>query len=521
MSVITNVKPDQLAFLRAQTQEPKRTLKVPLEMPQLARDIAGKTVQSLNDSIQRTPEVVLTARSPQSGIEYAFVRVNDKDKVYPIALTQVTLGSDLTVKAYAFSAPIDKFNPKNPFKDLKDNGRIFCYRENGLPVARYVLPGDKKLSFIADRLFASQVEALAELCLKGADDARNPSPAQLDEFSPAKLPADALQTMVASGLKGVPSKLGGPPWGDTLLCAESWQGRPVTATSDSEGTTPISVFVGTTLENGQQRWVPVEPPRDADFPVRLATVTVDKDTVYIDGGITAAGDLSAKRFSYDLKTGASEGFSRYHWGTVSLPEKRAMSVVAHVRGKVGEATVTGGGFTGQQAGVPKDPTELLFRAGTSPYRVRKSTNQADKGNYMPTEGISFSNGLVGTSTVSVGDFVFFGPGTDRDGKVRLLNAETRKGIEFPALPEDVGLGQLRLEGNCLTYSGGFTKSDKPNDKMWSLNLDDDKPKWKLVGRSDYLAGSAQVIDTDEGKAAVMVTPNGSGLWFLEPSVTGK
>ncbi len=264
---------------------------------------------------------------------------------------------------------------------------------------------------------------------------------------------------------------------------------------------------------GSPTWVPVEPPRDDRFPLRGATVTVAGPLVYVDGGFDAKGELTRSRFVYDLSQGAGSGFSKEAWSRNSDYDAGAFPVVAHVDTDRGTFNMRGGGIgsvdeaEGKLRAIIRE-TPRLYRSGSNGY-----------GDIVGSSGALQRRRHRRASTLSIGQFVFIGPGSKRDGKVVLLDTRSKDEADVPDLPAKVGQGQLRLEDSKVVYSGGFDPKGRPSATVWSLDLNDSKPKWKEAGESAYLAGPAKVVDLGDGRgASVMVTPKGSAMWFLEAGV---
>ncbi len=243
---IAGVDPNTLSYLRGLGgSRSVGRLDLPLStLPSAVRETLQKTVVSLADSLQK-PNIVSTQSGLDGKSQLNFVQVNDKEKFYPIETTRITVktaAGQVSAPAVRFYAPV-----KDVASGLKDDYAVILFKTGGR--LNLMVKGDDGKTTEVQGDFDARREAedagrdlssgqrAGRSCwaCSGAPAASTPG---TDGFASSSGPS--LSAAVAQGtLKAVPSKAGGPPWGDTLLCAESWNGKPITSTtSDSTSSGP-------------------------------------------------------------------------------------------------------------------------------------------------------------------------------------------------------------------------------------------------------------------------------------------
>lgn len=286
----------------------------------------------------------------------------------------------------------------------------------------------------------------------------------------------------------------GPALAHELCGVGEYRGRTVAVTARRAMGEGVRVYVET-----DAGWRSLPIPNDTAWPVGGVTVVQAGDRLHLFGGVDTDGDVLPSHFSVDLNRLDPEDDDavRRHR---DLAEPSAWAAAV----SDGRDVFLGGGVAGfmVKAGERRERDKIKNQA----FALVRDGTQATR---APAPG-----DLTRSYALSHGGCLFFAPGDSRDGKVRIYD-NTRAGawMTLPALPADVGLGQLFVDRTKLYYAGGFAQGGEPHTGIYAIDLANPRATWTKVGDSAYAAGLARVVVKNGSIQSLMVTPGGHSAVF--------
>ncbi|HSI05197.1 MAG TPA: hypothetical protein VLC93_12000, partial [Myxococcota bacterium] len=308
-----------------------------------------------------------------------------------------------------------------------------------------------------------------------------------------------LRNLCAPRLKATEAP--GPPTGlaDDLCSVAVWRDRIILLTSQRTEGGQTRLWIEDSV-NGRACFREIATPDK--LPPNGVSMAVIDDEVRLYGGAYTDGKTSAAVFTYPLSNAAHTGFAPDQWryGT-EMAKPAAWPVIAIVDRNL---YVTDG--------VTKLAEEKKgddFRMPIVERAFRRLQHQKWIERSAPPED------TTGASVASDRRVFVVGPGNARDGKLYLCDtAQGEKWYTLPALPKAVGMGQVFLSEEKITYVGGFDADGKPSKEVFQLDLNSLSGRWEHVGSSSYVAGRARIVQRRGQLVAIMVTPTASRVYQL-------
>ncbi len=380
------------------------------------------------------------------------------------------------------------------------------------PASLYVKDGTATLmsggEVVEEGPFAKEASSVVDLLLRTA---RQPQAVvekgflgSLFNFGPSTNHSQSLSVELRNlcnpRIKAV--ELAGPPTGlaDDLCSVGVWRDRVIALTSQRGEGGRTRLWLEDKV-NGRACFREIATPDE--LPPNGVSMTVLHDEIRLFGGAHADGSTSAAQWIYPLSQAASaSGFSANHWreGT-ALATAAAWPVIATVDG-----------FKYVLDGVSKlelenEGDKLMMPLLQRSCRLLQNVKWLDRSK-APED-------TTGAQVASDRRVFVVGPGNTRDGKVHLCDtAQDDKWYALPPLPKPVGMGQVFLSEEKVTYVGGFDRDGKPSKEVYQIDLASLSGRWEHVGSSSYAAGRARVVQRKGHLVAIMVTPTASRVYEL-------
>ncbi len=296
------------------------------------------------------------------------------------------------------------------------------------------------------------------------------------------------------------TELAGPPAGlaDDLCSVAVWRDRIVVLTSQRGEGGRTRLWIEDSV-GGRACFREIPTP---ELPPNGVTMTVVDDEVRLYGGAYRDGTTSPEVFVYSLSSASSSGFGPEHWRNgPTMAKPAAWAVVARVDREI---YVTDGVSKLAQ---DKQGDSLRMPVHQRAFRKLQNMKWIERSG-PPTD-------TTGASVASDRRVFVVGPGNARDGKLYLCDTvQGEKWYTLPSLPKAVGVGQVFLSEEKITYVGGFGADGKPSFDIYQLDLNSLSGRWEHVGSSPYVGGLARIVQRKGQLAAVMVTPTHSRVYQI-------
>ena len=291
----------------------------------------------------------------------------------------------------------------------------------------------------------------------------------------------------------------GPPIGlaDDLCAVGVWRERIVLLTSQRTEGGQTRLWIEDSV-NGRACFREIATPQGV--PPNGVSMAIFDDEVRLYGGANTDGTTSADVFVYSLANNVHSGFPPDQWryGT-AMAKPAAWPVVATVNR---ELYVTDG------------VSELVREHESDKLRMPvldRAFRRLQNVKWLERSGPP--SDTTGASVASDRRVFVVGPGNARDGKLYLCDtAQGDKWYTLPSLPARVGMGQVFLADDKITYVGGFDAQGKPSKEVYQLDLNSLSGRWEHVGSSPYVAGRARIVQRKGRLVSIMVTPTASRVY---------
>lgn len=361
---------------------------------------------------------------------------------------------------------------------------------------------------IDDGAFANEVHSLVDLLLRTAKMPQAPvqeasSWGTLFGFGGDKKGTQPLSTelrnLASPRLKT--SEAAGPPTGlaDDLCFAGVWRDRIIALTSQRSEGGRTRLWIEDSVDG---RACFREIPTPDDLPSRGVSMALVDDEVQLFGGAHPDGSITAGTWTYSLQNAAHSGFAGNLWRqSTEMPEPTAWPVVANV----GRDVYLADGVEQLTEAARRND----FRMPVMARGLRRLQNMRWLNRSSPPSD------TTGATVASDRRVIVVGPGNARDGKLFMCDtAQESTWYTLPALPKDVGMGQVILADDKVTYLGGFDADGKPSKDIYQLDLNSLTGRWDHVGTSNFVAGKARIVRRNGKLAAIMMTPTASRVYHI-------
>jgi hypothetical protein len=316
---------------------------------------------------------------------------------------------------------------------------------------------------------------------------------------PRELPVGQVLRKLAQGsMQGTPAIRLPMGVADQLSAVAVWRERVVVLTTQGTEDGRTRLWIEDAL-NGEAFFREIATPKD--LPTSGVSMVLKGDDLHLMGGMSDKGKASAATFSYPLHTGSLWGFGGHLWrNDAQLEGAAAWSSPAIVEGEM--HLIEGITRFAKDNEIPLAP---MTRRGT----LKRTNMSWLKKSEAPAD-------LANASIATERQCMVVGPGNALDGRMFVCDtAHDGNWFALPALPKEVGLGQVTLSDGVVFYSGGFEVGGKPSKDIYALDLNSMSGRWERVGESSYVQGTARLVRRSGKLVSMMVTPAGSCLWHLD------